>query len=47
MDTEDELKDSDREKFDRKILKAIGHEELYDAIKGSLLSMQYTQHTIK
>ena len=47
MDTEDELKDSDREKFDRKILKAIGHEELYDAIKGSLLSMQYTRHTVK
>lgn len=47
MDTEDELKDADREVFDRKILKAIGHEELYDAIKGSLLSMQYTRHTVK
>lgn len=47
MDTEDELKDADREIFDRKILKAIGHEELYDAIKESLLSMQYTRHTVK
>lgn len=47
MDTEDELKDADREIFDRKILKAIGHGELYDAIKESLLSMQYTRHTVK
>lgn len=47
MDTEDELKDTDREIFDRKILKAIGHGELYDAIKESLLSMQYTRHTVK
>ncbi|MCM1233769.1 MAG: N-6 DNA methylase [Ruminococcus flavefaciens] len=47
MDTEDELKDADREIFDRKILKAIGHEELYEAIKESLLSMQYTRHTVK
>lgn len=47
MDTEDELKDSDREIFDRKVLRAIGHEELYDAIKESLLSMQYTRHTVK
>ena len=47
MDTEDELKDSDREIFDRKVLNAIGHEELYDAIKESLLSMQYTRHTVK
>ncbi len=47
MDTEEELKDVDRERFDRKILSAIGHEELYDAIKGSLLSMQCTRHTVK
>ena len=47
MDTEDELKDSGREIFDRKVLRAIGHEELYDVIKGSLLSMQYTRHTVK
>ncbi len=47
MDTEDELKDADREIFDRKILKAIGHEELYDAIKESLLSMQHTRHAVK
>lgn len=46
MDTEHELKDADREIFDRKILKAIGHEELYDAIKESLLSMQYTRHSV-
>lgn len=47
MDVEDELKDEDREKFDRKVLKAIGHEDLYEAIKESLLSMQYTRHTVK
>ncbi len=47
MDTEDELKDADRELFDRKILQAIGHEKLYDAIKDSLLSMQNTRHTVK
>ena len=47
MDTEDELMDKDREIFDRKILSAIGHEELYDLIKSSLLSMQHTRHTIK
>ncbi len=47
MDTEDELKDTDRGIFDRKILNAIGHEELYDAIKGSLLSMQNTRHTVR
>lgn len=42
MDIEDELKDSDREIFDRKILKAIGHDEIYDEIKESLL--QYTRY---
>lgn len=47
MDTEEELKDSDRKIFDRKVLKAIGHEELYEAIKNSLLSMQYTRHTVR
>lgn len=47
MDTEDELKDPTREKFDRKVLKAIGYEDLYDAIKKSLLSMQYTRHCVK
>ena len=31
MDTEEELEDADREIFDRKILNAIGYEELYDA----------------
>lgn len=37
MDIEDELKDSDRENFDRKVLQAVGHEEIYDALKESLL----------
>ncbi len=37
MDIEDELKDSDREIFDRKVLQAVGHEEIYDALKESLL----------
>ena len=41
MDTEDGLRDTDREMFDRKILKALRQGELYDAIKESLLSMQY------
>lgn len=47
MDTEAELKDPDREKFDRKVLKAAGHEELYESIKKSLLSMQHTRHTVR
>lgn len=46
MDTEDELNDADRETFDRKVLSAIGHEELYEPIKSSLLSMQYTRHAV-
>lgn len=46
MDTEDELKDRDRENFDRKVLSAIGHEDLYESIKKSLLSMQHTRHTV-
>ena len=37
MDIEDELKDSDREIFDRKVLQAVGHEEICDALKESLL----------
>lgn len=47
MDTKDELCDKDREKFDRKVLQSIGHEDLYEAIKKSLLSMQYTRHSVK
>lgn len=47
MDTEDEMKDSDREKFDRKVLRAIGYEDLYEPIKKSLLSMQHTRHTVR
>ena len=46
MDIEDELVDDTREKFDRKVLQSIGHEELYEAIKKSLLSMQHTRHTV-
>lgn len=46
MDTGAELKDKDREQFDRAVLRAIGHEELYGAIKRSLLSMQYTRHAV-
>jgi len=45
-DTEDELNSPDREKFDRKVLAAIGHEELYDSIRDSLLSMQHTRHCV-
>ncbi|BBF44405.1 hypothetical protein lbkm_3118 [Lachnospiraceae bacterium KM106-2] len=47
MDIEDEFRDSDREIFDRKVLQSIGHEELYDSIKESLLSMQHTRHCVK
>lgn len=47
MDTEDELKDKNREKFDKKVLQAIGIEDLYDNIKNSLLSMQHTRLTVK
>jgi hypothetical protein len=47
MDTKDELKDSDRERFDRKVLQSIGCEHLYEQIKQSLLSMQHTRHAVK
>jgi hypothetical protein len=47
MDIEDELSDPMREKFDRKVLAAIGQEDLYEAIKKSLLSMQHTRHCVK
>lgn len=47
MDTEDELNDPIREKFDRKVLASIGHEDLYELIKKSLISMQHTRHCIK
>lgn len=47
MDMQDEFRDVDREAFDRKILQSIGHEELYDSIKESLLSMQHTRHCVK
>lgn len=47
MDTEVELNDPVRERFDRKVLAAIGHEELYEAMKKSLLSMQHTRHCVR
>lgn len=47
MDTINELEDADREKFDRRVLRAIGHEDLYEKIKNSLLSMQHTRHTVR
>ncbi len=46
MDVEEELKDKDRERFDCRVLAAIGREELYEPIKKSLLSMQHTRHTV-
>ena len=46
MDVEDELKDGDRERFDRTVLGSIGKESLYESIKKSLLSMQHTRHTV-
>ena len=47
MDIEDELNDPVRERFDRKVLAVIGHEDLYESIKRSLLSMQHTRHCVK
>ncbi len=47
MDTKDELDDHDRKEFDYKVLAAIGHENLYESIKSSLLSMQSTRHTVR
>lgn len=43
MDIQDELSNKDRQAFDKKVLQSIGHEELYDCIKESLLSMQHTK----
>ena len=47
LDTEDELEEPMREKFDRKVLAVIGQEELYVSIKKSLVSMQHTRHCVK
>lgn len=47
MDTGDELNDPDRKEFDHKVLRAIGHEDLYESIVKSLLSMQFTRHAVK
>lgn len=46
-DTEDELKDKDRERFDKRVLQAIGKEDMYDDIKKSLISMQNTRLTVR
>ena len=46
-DIQDELSNKDRQAFDKKVLQSIGHEELYDCIKESLLSMQHTRHCVK
>lgn len=46
LDTEDELLDDDRERFDRSVLRAIGKEEFYEPMKKSLRSMQHTRHAV-
>lgn len=46
LNVQDELEMQDREKFDRKVLKSIGCEDLYEKIKKSILSMQHTRHDI-
>ena len=43
---EEELQDPDREAFDRKVLESVGHGELYEPIKMSLLSLQDTRHAL-
>ncbi len=45
-DTEDELEDAERERFDRALLRAIGKEALYEPMKKSLRSMQHTRHAV-
>ena len=47
MDLQAELANEDRQVFDKKVLQAIGREDLYDCIKESLLSMQHTRHCVK
>ena len=47
MDIQEELVDKDRQAFDKKVLRAIGQEELYESIQESLLSMQHTRHCVK
>lgn len=41
------LSNKERQAFDKKVLQSIGHEELYDCIKESLLSMQHTRYCVK
>lgn len=45
-DTEDELNDPERRRFDQKVLEAFGLSAYYDQIKSSLLSMQRTRLTV-
>ena len=47
MDIIHELNDQCRENFDRRVLKSVGHEQLYNKIRESLLSIQYTRETAK
>ncbi len=46
MDTVDELRDEARIAFDKKVLRSIGLEHLYEKIRNSLLSMQQTRLTV-
>lgn len=43
LDTPDEMQDTLREEFDRRVLKAFGIESYYEEIRNSLLSMQQTR----
>lgn len=47
MDIEDELRDTDRSKFDKKVLQSLGVPEVYDNIKEAIISLQDTRHCIK
>jgi hypothetical protein len=46
LNVQEEFETKDREEFDRKVLRSIGCEHLYEKIKGSILSMQCTRHNI-
>ena len=47
MDIEDELRDTDRSKFDKKVLQSLGVPEVYDNIKEAIISLQDMRHCIK
>lgn len=46
LNVQEELEMKDREAFDRKVLRSIGCEHLYEKIKESILSMQRTRHQL-